>query len=49
MFRDLIPKLAEQYRVIAPDLPGFGHTTTPPRSQFKFTFDSLFQVIDGFY
>ncbi|MFC6650693.1 alpha/beta fold hydrolase [Paenibacillus rhizoplanae] len=48
MFRDLIPKLAEQYRVIAPDLPGFGHTTTPPRSQFKFTFDSLFQVIDGF-
>ncbi|OME79987.1 alpha/beta fold hydrolase, partial [Paenibacillus lautus] len=48
MFRDLIPKLAEQYRVIAPDLAGFGHTTTPPRSQFKFTFDSLFQVIEGF-
>lgn len=48
MFRDLIPKLAEQYRVIAPDHAGFGHTKTPPRGQFNFTFDSLFQVIDGF-
>lgn len=48
MFRDLIPKLAEQYRVIAPDLAGFGLTTTPPRSQFDFTFDSLFRVIEGF-
>lgn len=48
MFRDLIPKLAEHYRVIAPDLAGFGHTITPPRNQFHFTFDSLFQVIKGF-
>ena len=48
MFRDLIPKLAEQFRVIAPDLAGFGHTITPPRSQFNFTFDSLYQVIEGF-
>lgn len=48
MFRDLIPKLAENYRVIAPDLAGFGHTITPPRSQFNFTFHSLYQVIEGF-
>jgi pimeloyl-ACP methyl ester carboxylesterase len=48
MFRELIPKLAEQYRVIAPDHAGFGHTVTPPRGQFNFTFDNLFQVIEGF-
>lgn len=48
MFRDLIPQLAEQYRVITPDLPGFGHTLTPPRGQFNFTFESLYHVIEGF-
>ena len=31
MFRDLIPLLAERYRVIAPDLPGFGLTQAPAR------------------
>ncbi len=31
MFRDLIPYLSESYRVIAPDLPGFGNTESPPR------------------
>ncbi len=48
MFRDLIPELAKRYRVIAPDLPGFGHTKAPPRSGFKYTFDHLARVIDGF-
>lgn len=48
MFRDLIPELASHYRVIAPDLPGFGHTTTPSRSEFEFTFNSLFEVIEEF-
>ncbi len=48
MFRDLIPKLAEHYRVIAPDLAGFGQTKTPPRGQFEFTFDNLFKVVEGF-
>lgn len=48
MFRDLIPELASHYRVIAPDLPGFGHTTTPSRSQFEFTFNSLFEMIEEF-
>ena len=31
MFRDLIPSLSNRYRVIAPDLPGFGNTNSPPR------------------
>ena len=46
MFRDLIPLLADRYRVIAPDLPGFGQTTTPPG--FSFTFDALAKVIRNF-
>lgn len=48
MFRDLIPELADRYRVIAPDLPGFGLTKTPPRGQFAYSFDALADVIGGF-
>lgn len=48
MFRDLIPKLAGRYRVVAPDLPGFGNTRAPPRGEFDYTFDNLAKVIDGF-
>lgn len=48
MFRDLIPELADRYRVIAPDLPGFGQTKTPPRSAFSYTFDALAGTICGF-
>ena len=48
MFRDLIPELAERYRVIAPDLPGFGNTNAPPRGAFSYSFDSLATVIGGF-
>jgi pimeloyl-ACP methyl ester carboxylesterase len=48
MFRDLIPKLADKYRVIAPDLPGFGQSAMPPRDAFEYTFDHLARVIDRF-
>lgn len=48
MFRDLIPELAQRYRVIAPDLPGFGCTNAPPRGAFDYTFDHLAVVIAGF-
>ncbi|SOO33933.1 Hydrolase of the alpha/beta fold superfamily [Xanthomonas citri pv. fuscans] len=47
MFRDLIPLLKSQYRLIAPDLPGFGMTKAPPRGQFDYTFDALYKVIEG--
>ena len=30
MFRNLIPQLAEQYHVVAPDYPGFGYSSAPP-------------------
>ncbi len=48
MFRDLIPLLAEDYRVIAPDLPGFGQTNAPPRGDFDYSFDRLAEVIEAF-
>lgn len=48
MFRDLIPDLVDRYRVIAPDLPGFGQTKAPPRGAFTYSFDALAEVIGGF-
>jgi pimeloyl-ACP methyl ester carboxylesterase len=48
MFRDLIPRLADRIRVIAPDLPGFGRTAMPARDQFSYKFDNLARVIDRF-
>lgn len=48
MFRELIPLLAGDYRVIAPDLPGFGNTMAPPRGEFAYTFDNLAQVVLDF-
>ena len=47
MFRDLIPRLAHQYRVIAPDYPGFGYSAAPERGRFAYTFDNYAKVVDG--
>lgn len=41
MFRDLIPLLAKDYRVIAPDLPGFGNTRAPARGALHYSFDHM--------
>ena len=48
MFRNLIPRLADQYHVVAPDLPGFGFSDSPPRSEFKYSFENLANVIAAF-
>ena len=48
MFRNLIPALAGEYRVVAPDYPGFGHSSMPPRDEFAYTFDNLAAVIEEF-
>ncbi|QAA95047.1 alpha/beta fold hydrolase [Pollutimonas thiosulfatoxidans] len=48
MFRDLIPLLADRFRLIAPDLPGFGQTKSPPRRTFNYTFDGIADVIEAF-
>src|SRR5262249_53186792 len=48
MFRNLIPKLAERYRVVAPDLPAFAHSHLPSRDEFKYTFSNLAKVMTRF-
>jgi pimeloyl-ACP methyl ester carboxylesterase len=48
MFRHLIPALAEQHRVVAPDYPGFGYSSFPPREQFRYSFANLARIIAGF-
>jgi pimeloyl-ACP methyl ester carboxylesterase len=48
MFRELIPRLADRYRVIAPDLPGFGFTEVPSERKYKYTFEALAATIDAF-
>jgi pimeloyl-ACP methyl ester carboxylesterase len=48
MFRNLIPELADRYHVVAPDLPGFGFSDAPNRTQFRYTFENLTMAIDSF-
>lgn len=48
MFRHLMPRLASSFRVIAPDLPGFGFTEVPSERQYRYTFDSLGVTINAF-
>lgn len=48
MFRELIPRLADQYRVIAPDLPGFGFTNLPTERKYTYSFDALASTIEAF-
>ena len=48
MFRDLIPQLADRFRLVAPDLPGFGQSDMPARGAFIYTFENIANVIDRF-
>ena len=48
MFRELIPMLSGKYRVLAPDLPGFGYSDAPDREKFKYTFDNLTKTMQSF-
>jgi pimeloyl-ACP methyl ester carboxylesterase len=48
MFRELIPRLADKLRVIAPDLPGFGFTEVPENRKYTYSFDALARTIEAF-
>jgi pimeloyl-ACP methyl ester carboxylesterase len=48
MFRELIPLLSDRFRLVAPDLPGFGQTDLPPHDKFSYTFARLAEVIERF-
>lgn len=47
-YRELIPRLADRYRVIAPDLPGFGFTEVPEERNYKYSFESLANTMLAF-
>lgn len=46
MFRRLMPLLAERYRVIAPDYPGFGASAAPSPAEYDYSFDRLAVTVD---
>jgi pimeloyl-ACP methyl ester carboxylesterase len=47
MFRNLIPQLADRYRVLAPDLLGFGLSDAPPADEFDYSFEALTDLTAG--
>jgi pimeloyl-ACP methyl ester carboxylesterase len=48
MFRNVIPALAQDFHVIAPDYPGFGQSSAPDADAFAYTFDHLADVLEAF-
>ena len=47
MFRDLIPRLADRYHLIAPDHLGFGLSDAPQVEEFAYSFDALTDLTAG--
>lgn len=47
MFRDLIPKLAGQFHIVAPDYIGFGYSAHPSVTEFSYTFDNLAKKVEA--
>ena len=48
MWQPLIDRLADRYRMVAPDYPGFGHSDAPPADSFSYTFDRIADYIERF-
>jgi pimeloyl-ACP methyl ester carboxylesterase len=48
MFRNLIPRLADRYHVVAPDFPGYGQSSAPPVEKFAYTYDRLAETTEHF-
>ncbi|WP_262060211.1 alpha/beta fold hydrolase [Streptomyces sp. STR69] len=48
MYEPLLGRLADRWRLIAPDYPGFGHSSAPAPTGFAYTFDHLAEVMNGF-
>jgi pimeloyl-ACP methyl ester carboxylesterase len=48
MFRNLMPALAKEFHVVAPDYPGFGNSSMPKKSEFDYSFENLAKVVEKF-
>lgn len=49
MYRDLIPRLADRFRVVAPDYIGFGYSAAPTPAEYSYTFDNLAKTVQGLF
>jgi pimeloyl-ACP methyl ester carboxylesterase len=48
MWQPLLDRLADRFRLVAPDYPGFGHSDAPSHTEFAYTFDHLAAVVGHF-
>jgi pimeloyl-ACP methyl ester carboxylesterase len=48
MYRDLMPRLADRWRVIAPDYPGFGDSDFPATGEYEYSFAQLSRTLEKF-
>jgi pimeloyl-ACP methyl ester carboxylesterase len=48
MFEPLFSRLSDRFRLIAPDYPGFGHSSWPDPKSFAYTFDHIAEVMNAF-
>ncbi len=48
MFRDLIPALADDFHLVAPDYPGYGFSSMPSVDEFNYSFDNVARIIEKF-
>ncbi len=48
MFEPLFDRLADRYRLVAPDYPGFGHSDWPNPKEFAYTFDHYAGILSRF-
>ena len=46
MFRNLIPRLADSFHLIAPDYPGYGLSSMPDHKNFAYTFENYAKIVD---
>ncbi len=47
-FRNFMPALADRWRLVAPDYPGFGYSDTPDPARFAYTFDGYADFLERF-
>jgi len=48
MFRSLIPALADEFHLVAPDYPGYGFSAMPKVDKFEYSFDNVAKIVDKF-
>src|SRR5687768_12938737 len=46
-FRQVMSPLAEVAHVVAPDLPGFGLSSSPTVDEYRYTFENLSWAVEG--